>query len=240
MAVYEPFSQRRPWVGHRINLPAGIGSSRQEPARLAGASNVREDAVSEDVPLPDGSQPESSQPGPSHSASRPVGPARRVRPRAVALVLGLGVATVVLTIGVVLSEGATRMRTTCCLPEPATAAGLARAHWSVLPPSPLGPRSDPILTWTAATISLHGRPPHQALPADIARWLRGHWKIENQLHWARRHLRRRRLQGPDPQRPPRHGGAQEPGHQHPAPGRPRHHRPRPCGTSHGTRTGHSS
>jgi|SRR6266567_2094297 len=162
MAVYEPFSQRRPWVGHRINLPAGIGSSRQEPARLAGASNVREDAVSEDVPLPDGSQPESSQPGPSHSASRPVGPARRVRPRAVALVLGLGVATVVLTIGVVLSEGATRMRTTCCLPEPATAAGLARAHWSVLPPSPLGPRSDPILTWTAATISLHGRPPRSA------------------------------------------------------------------------------
>ena len=147
MPVHEPFSQRRPRVSHRIILPAGLGGSRQEPARLAGASNVwreMEDAVPEDVPLPDGSQP-----GPSHSGSRPVRPAlRRRRPRVVALVLGLGVAALVLTVGVVVSERATRIRTTCCLPEPATAAGLARAHWSMLPPSPLGRRSDPILTWT--------------------------------------------------------------------------------------------
>ena len=103
----------------------------------------------EDGPLPDSSQPDHSEPDPSHPGSRPVRPARRGRrPRVVALVLGLGMAAVVLTVGVVLSEGATRIRTTCCLPGPATAAGLARAHWSVLPPSPLGPRSDPILAWT--------------------------------------------------------------------------------------------
>lgn len=29
-----------------------------------------------------------------------------------------------------------------------TAAELARYHWSSLPPSPLGPRSQPLLTWT--------------------------------------------------------------------------------------------
>jgi len=37
--------------------------------------------------------------------------------------------------------------------EPATAAGIARAHWSALPPSPLGPRSDLILTWTGSELA---------------------------------------------------------------------------------------
>ena len=27
--------------------------------------------------------------------------------------------------------------------------------------------------------------PHQARPVEIAAWLRGHWQIENSLHWVR-------------------------------------------------------
>jgi predicted transposase YbfD/YdcC len=27
--------------------------------------------------------------------------------------------------------------------------------------------------------------PHQASPAQLARWIRGHWTIENRLHWVR-------------------------------------------------------
>ena len=28
-------------------------------------------------------------------------------------------------------------------------------------------------------------PTHQANPAELATWIKGHWKIENQLHWVR-------------------------------------------------------
>ena len=28
-------------------------------------------------------------------------------------------------------------------------------------------------------------PTHQANPAELAAWIKGHWKIENQLHWVR-------------------------------------------------------
>ena len=27
--------------------------------------------------------------------------------------------------------------------------------------------------------------PHQASPAELAAWIRGHWQIENGLHWVR-------------------------------------------------------
>ena len=27
--------------------------------------------------------------------------------------------------------------------------------------------------------------PHQASPAELAAWIRGHWQIENALHWVR-------------------------------------------------------
>ena len=137
-------------ISHGIVLPAGLGGNRQEPARLAGASNARrerEDAVPEDVPLPGGGHPDGSQPGPSRSSSRSARRGRRLWAVA-ALVLSLGVAAVALPVGIAVRDGPTRIWSECCLPAPATAAGLARAHWSVLPPSPLGPRSDPILTWT--------------------------------------------------------------------------------------------
>jgi DDE_Tnp_1-associated len=44
-----------------------------------------------------------------------------------------------------------------------------------------------------------------ARPAELAAIARGHWLIEDQLHWARRHLRRGPLPGPHRQRPPRDG-----------------------------------
>jgi hypothetical protein len=28
-------------------------------------------------------------------------------------------------------------------------------------------------------------PPHQARPDQLAAWIRGHWQIENGLHWVR-------------------------------------------------------
>jgi predicted transposase YbfD/YdcC len=27
--------------------------------------------------------------------------------------------------------------------------------------------------------------PHQARPVELAGWIRGHWQIENALHWVR-------------------------------------------------------
>jgi hypothetical protein len=35
---------------------------------------------------------------------------------------------------------------------------------------------------TETSYAIISLPAHQACPADIARWLRGHWTIENQLH----------------------------------------------------------
>jgi hypothetical protein len=43
------------------------------------------------------------------------------------------------------------------------------------------------------------------LPAQLAGILRGHWSIEDRLHWVRRHLRRGPIPDPRPQRTPRHG-----------------------------------
>jgi predicted transposase YbfD/YdcC len=41
-------------------------------------------------------------------------------------------------------------------------------------------------TWrTETSYAITSLPAAQARPDQIARWLRGHWKIENQLHWVR-------------------------------------------------------
>ena len=95
-----------------------------------------------EVPLPGGSQPDSSQPALSRSSSRTVRlTGRRRRPWVVAFVLVLAVAPVLLAVGLVLSKAETPLPTSCCMPRPAIAAELARAHWSVLPPSPLPPQT---------------------------------------------------------------------------------------------------
>jgi hypothetical protein len=63
-------------------------------------------------------------------------------------------------------------------------------------------------------------------PATLAAWIRGHWEIENKLHWTRRHLPGRQVPGQDRKRAPCDGVAAQPGHQPPAHGRPRQHRRR--------------
>ena len=46
------------------------------------------------------------------------------------------------------SSASLRISCQCGVPGPVTASELSRAHWSALPRSPLGPRSDPIVAWT--------------------------------------------------------------------------------------------
>jgi len=77
----------------------------------------------------------------------------------------------------------------------------------------------------------------QASPAQLADFLRGHWSIEDSLHWVRdvtlgedsSQIRTRNC--------PRVMAAQ-PGHHHPAADRPRLHRRRPCATTPGGPPGH--
>lgn len=60
-------------------------------------------------------------------------------------------------------------------------------------------------------------PPDQADPARLATLVRGHWSIENKIHWVRRrHLPRRRPPGSNRQRP---------GHTRRHPQRRHHHAP---------------
>ncbi|WP_255720639.1 ISAs1 family transposase [Frankia sp. CiP3] len=33
--------------------------------------------------------------------------------------------------------------------------------------------------------AIYTLPAHDALPAELATWIRGHWSIENRLHWVR-------------------------------------------------------
>jgi predicted transposase YbfD/YdcC len=65
----------------------------------------------------------------------------------------------------------------------------------------------------------------QAAPAQLARWIRGHWHIEA-LHHPRRHLPRRRLPDPHRQRTPGHGHPAQPRHRHLQAGRAPEHRRR--------------
>lgn len=105
-------------------------------------------------------------------------PARRARRRVVAPALGVGGAAVAMIAGAVLTDAATPIRSTCCLPGPASAAGLVRSHWSVLPSSPLGPRSDPILAWTGYGLLELGGVRNGVLHRDGAIFdpTRGRWR----------------------------------------------------------------
>jgi Transposase DDE domain len=41
-------------------------------------------------------------------------------------------------------------------------------------------------TWRTETVyAITDLPPHQARPGELAAWIRGHWQIENGLHWVR-------------------------------------------------------
>lgn len=68
----------------------------------------------------------------------------------------------------------------------------------------------------------------QAQPAELARYIRGHWHVENRLHWVRRDDGRRRL--PDTHRPGSQddGQSAQPRHQPATPGRPHQHRQSPA------------
>ncbi|MBE1563617.1 ISAs1 family transposase [Nonomuraea africana] len=40
--------------------------------------------------------------------------------------------------------------------------------------------------WRTVTVyAITSLPTFQASPADLAAWIRGHWSIENKLHWVR-------------------------------------------------------
>ena len=40
--------------------------------------------------------------------------------------------------------------------------------------------------WRTETVyAITDLPPHQARPDELASWIRGHWQIENGLHWVR-------------------------------------------------------
>jgi predicted transposase YbfD/YdcC len=66
----------------------------------------------------------------------------------------------------------------------------------------------------------------RATPETLAAWVRGHWEIENRLHWERRDLSGGQITGQDRKRAPRHGLAAQPVDQRPAPGRPCEYRRR--------------
>ncbi|MFL6120568.1 ISAs1 family transposase [Actinophytocola sp.] len=63
----------------------------------------------------------------------------------------------------------------------------------------------------------------QAPPAELARYIRGHWHVENKLHW-RHHHGRRRLQDHHRRRPPHHGRTPQPRNQPAPPRRTHQHR----------------
>jgi predicted transposase YbfD/YdcC len=76
---------------------------------------------------------------------------------------------------------------------------------------------------TETSYAITSLPAGQAQPAQLAAWIRGHWKIENQLHWVRDVTFGEDLSTAHRHRTPCHGRHPQPGHQHPAPGRARQH-----------------
>ena len=65
-------------------------------------------------------------------------------------------------------------------------AGLAFPHASQAIQITRRTRRLPAGNWHAETsYAVTSLPARQAQPAQLARWIRGHWKIENQLHWVR-------------------------------------------------------
>ena len=80
----------------------------------------------------------------------------------------------------------------------------------------------------------------QATCAQLAAIIRGHWGIEDRLHWVRdTRLRRGPLPGPHRRRAARHGQPAQPGHHHLAAIRERPASPPPCATTPGNPAGHS-
>ena len=69
----------------------------------------------------------------------------------------------------------------------------------------------------------------QATYTPLAAIIRGHWGIEDRLHWVRDpDFRRRPLPGPHRQRTAHHGQPAQPGHHHPAANGGNQHRRRPA------------
>ena len=99
---------------------------------------------------------------------------------------------------------AARSRSPTAAPRPRTAAG--RSAPSRSSPSPPGSssrtpaqaiqivrRTRPVSApdrqagkWRTETVyAITDLAPHQARPDELAAWIRGHWQIENGLHWVR-------------------------------------------------------
>jgi len=51
---------------------------------------------------------------------------------------------------------------------------------------PVNARTGKAGRWRTETVyAITDLAPHQASPAELAAWIRGHWQIENALHWVR-------------------------------------------------------
>ena len=51
---------------------------------------------------------------------------------------------------------------------------------------PVNARTGKAGRWRTETVyAITDLRPHQASPAELAAWIRGHWQIENALHWVR-------------------------------------------------------
>ena len=51
---------------------------------------------------------------------------------------------------------------------------------------PVNARTGKAGRWRTETVyAITDLAPHQASPAELAGWVRGHWQIENALHWVR-------------------------------------------------------
>ena len=68
----------------------------------------------------------------------------------------------------------------------------------------------------------------QASPARLAAIIRGHWGIEDRLHWVRDRTSTKTAPRSAPPRPAGHGQPAQPGHHHPAAGGRHQHRRRPA------------
>ena len=60
---------------------------------------------------------------------------------------------------------------------------------------------------TVGVVYLITQRPDGSTRPPLAAWVRGHWHIENKLHWARRHLPRRQVPGQNRERATGDGNA---------------------------------
>ena len=86
------------------------------------------------------------------------------------------------------AHGRREIRTTRVV---AIAAGIAFPHavqaiQIVRRTRPVSARTGKAGRWRTETVyAITDLRPHQASPADLAGWIRGHWQIENAVHWVR-------------------------------------------------------